>query len=161
MTIDDQVTVINPAGMGCSGRGVLELELPERSGVIDFCYASGDAAVFANAVTEALDDVNNRCYRYSRKRNPDQPATDAADSYFCYNSTLVSNAEATTANTGPAGTVPTDVAITNTATPAVVTGCKSYRYVKDVTADSPSGYIFSHISQSNAHFRMNFPGYEK
>lgn len=44
---------------------------------------------------------------------------------------------------------------------SLVIGCKSFRYVKDVTTDSPSGYMFSHISQADAHFRMNFSGYEK
>ncbi len=149
ITINDHVTVINPAGMGCSGRGVLELTLPERTAVGDLCYASGDANMAG--IDEALDDRNNRCYRYSRKRDT------SADPYYCYNSTTIRSADATSTNTG----VTTAADVSNIDSGGVVTSCKSFRYVKDVTADSPSGYMFSHISQSDAHFRMNFPGYEK
>ncbi len=152
--IDGKVSVINPNGLGCNGRGVLNLTLPRRAAVADYCYPSTETnPTIAAAVGEALDDRNNRCYRYSRKRDT------SADPYYCYNSTLLTNAEATSSNTGPTGTVPGGVANTNAGNEVI--GCKSYTYMPDVTVDMPDGFIFSHISQSDAHFRMNFSGYDK
>lgn len=149
ITIDDHVTVINPAGMGCSGRGVVELTLPERSGPIaDYCYNSTlTTHTVASAVAVALDDRNNRCkqYIFTPDIDPDPGTTTPG----CY-------------ERGDSDRTPvTDAGVTRLNDASAVAGCNSFTYVKAVTADSPSGYIFSHIRQSGRHYRMNFPGYKK
>lgn len=147
------VNEINPARLGCSGRGVLNLKLPRRAVDEDYCYPSNDDDM--TEVTEALDDLNNRCFRFSRKRNSaGQPATDQADSYFCYNSTNITSSAAVI---GDRVTDTANIEITNTA--GVVTGCNSFTYVPNVRPDNPNGFMFSHISQANQHYRMNFSGY--
>ena len=152
---DDYVNVINPARMGCSGRGVVQLTLENRSRQVDFCYASTD--MNQTAVADALDDLNNRCHSFRRAKNSDQDDLTAGDAYFCYNPNNIAG------NTPAIEDRVTAAEITNpnSSTPNVVTGCTSYRYVADVTADAPDGFIFSHIKQANDHFRTNFPGYIK
>lgn len=196
ITIDDHVTVINPANMGCSGRGVLELTLPERDATDpdDGCYVSNDplkALVTSDEATAALDDLNNKCRSFSFTSDISRDGTATSDpgcydrgiSYVftndinndgttddpgCYDRNAFPRPTSSTAAV-EIGSPPTSchprpissVTAVQIETNGAVTGCKSYTYAKAVTADSPSGYIFSHISQADAHFRMNFPGYVK
>ena len=185
--IDDHVTVINPSGMGCSGRGVLELTLPERASADDGCYVSNDpnkALVTGTEATAALDDLNNKCRSFGFTN--DLNADGTSDDPGCYDAgiryvftrdvnnngtsddpgciqrgttTQVTGAEIGSPVTSCRSRSTTRVTDVEIGSP--VTSCKSYRYMKAVTADAPSGFIFSHISQSDAHYRMNFPGYEK
>ena len=195
ITINDHVTVINPAGMGCSGRGVLELTLPERAGddplpatttpeATDLCYANGDATM--TAVPEALDDLNNKCrsFGFTRDLNADGTSDDSG----CYDAgiryvftrdcdnngtsndpgciqrgttTRVEEAEIGTPVTSCRSRSTTRVTAVESPDSTTPTGCNRYTYKKAVTADSPSGYIFSHIKQANDHFRTSFPGYSK
>ena len=147
--IDGYVNVINPAGLGCSGRGALNVTLTNRMIAAEKCYASTDNTRAAVAV--ALDPLNNRCYTFTRRRNEAQAQLDQSDSYFCYNST--------TATSTPAiGDRVTQAELT---TAGVVTGCSRFVYVADVPTDTPDGFIFSHITQDNDHFRINGAGYAK
>ncbi len=147
--IDGYVNVIDPAGLGCSGRGALNLTLTNRMIAAEKCYASTDNT--RTAVAVALDPLNNRCYTFTRRRNGDQLATDQGDSYFCYNST-------TATSTPVIGDRVTQAELT---TDGVVTDCSRFVYVADVPADTPDGFIFSHITQDNDHFRINGAGYAK
>lgn len=187
--IDDHVTVINPRGMGCSGRGVLELTLPERTIAPDGCYVSNDptkALVTGAEETAVLDDLNNRCRSFTFTSNLN--ADNASDDPGCYDAgiryvfTRDLDNNGTSDDPGciqrgtttrveaaelPDSTNPTScrsrsiAQVSEAEIGSPVTSCKRYTYKKAVTADSPSGYMFSHIRQSGAHFRMNFPGYEK
>ena len=150
--IDEYVNEINPARLGCSHRGVVELTLKDRDAVQDYCHESTVTAptYVTNKVDNALDDRNNKCYSFKTKRES------SSDPYFCYNSTTVKKSDATPSNKG---TIPNNVEITDSDN--TVTGCKKYTYVAQVTQDQPNGFIFSHISQDGAHYRMNFPGYKK
>ena len=149
--IDGYVNMINPAGLGCSGRGALNLTLTNRTAAADFCYASTSAT--STPVAAALDDLNNRCHTFRIKRNTvGQPATDQSDSYFCYNASTTTSADAVVANR---------VAAAEITTGDVVTSCARFNYVGDVPADAPNGFIFSHITQDSDHFRINGTGYAK
>ena len=154
--IDGYVNVINPAGLGCSGRGALNLTLTARTAVDDYCYLSTDTTpTYAERASDTLvlDDLNNRCYTFRRARNTAQDAVDQPDSYFCYNSTTA---------TSTAAVIGDRVAVAEiTNADGVVTGCSRFTYVGDVTADTPDGFIFSHITQDNDHFRINGTGYAK
>ena len=193
--IDDHVTVINPRGMGCSGRGVLELTLPERTSADDGCYVSNDPAkalVTGAEETAVLDDLNNRCRSFAFTNNINNDATTGDPGCYdrgivyvftndinndgttgdpgCYdrNAFPRSTASVTAVERSTNGTVTschsrpisTETAV-EIQEGGAATSCKSYTYKKAVTADSPSGYMFSHISQAGQHYRMNFPGYEK
>ncbi len=170
--ISGHVNVINPRSLGCSGRGVLNLKLPRRAAAADYCYPSGEdrAPVVGADGTNAdgaqptvqlnvLDDRNNRCNSFSRAVDDKDTADTADNTYYCYNSTVINSSNPIDDDKTP---VPADrveaAEITNTA--GTVTGCKRFTYVPDVTEDDPSGFMFSHISQADAHFRMNFPGYK-
>ena len=153
--INGWVSVINPSNLGCSGRGVLNVTLENRAPVEDYCYLSTDTTpTYAERAGHALDDPNNRCYTFARKRNADQASETMSDSYFCYNST--------TATSTAAAVIGDAVAAAEVRNAdRVVTGCSRYNYVPDVSADAPDGFIFSHITQMNDHFRINGAGYAK
>lgn len=191
------VTEINPSGLGCSGRGVLELSLPRRGVGDEKCYDSTDSA--QTAVATALDEDNNRCRKFTFTSDIDN--TDASSeakvsgcydsgiSYVftkdldndgvegdhgCYDKNAVPTPTSTTTEATavhkPTGSTGTDItgcysrsitAVPDAAIGDPVTKCKTFNYVADVTEDNPNGYIFSHISQADDHFRMNFSGYEK
>ena len=142
--IDGYVNVINPAGLGCSGRGALNLTLTNRTGAADFCYASTSAT--STPVAAALDDLNNTCKQYVFTGDINNDGT--ADDPGCYERG-VSPRPTTTA---------THAELT---TNGAVTGCARFVYVADVPADEPDGFIFSHITQDSDHFRINGAGYAK
>lgn len=188
--ISGPVTEINPSGLGCSGRGVLELTLPRRAAtaaVDERCY---DPATPATDVGSALDADNNRCrtFRHSTDLSFDGTATDDAgcyDSSISYVFTRDINRNGVPNETDDVGciqkgtpgpqvaTVETPDSTNPTgcrsrsitpATDADIAGsatCKKFTYAADMTPDTPHGYIFSHISQAGKHYRMNFPGYAK
>jgi hypothetical protein len=144
--IDGKVSVINPAGLGCSGRGVLNLTLPRRTAVDDFCHVSTDTDRTAvPAAFGAVEDRNNKCKTFAFTRDI---AGDGSNTPGCY-------------ETGVSPRATTSVSEAENPGSGTVTSCHRFTYVADVTADTPDGFIFSHIKQSNDHFRMNFPGYEK
>ena len=153
--ITGHVNVINPSRLGCSGRGVLNLKLPRRAATEDYCYDRDDDDMTAVRDATILDDRNNRCFRFTRKRNSTQTDDTHTDAYFCYNSTTTSSSDAVIDNR----VADAEVRNPTSSTPNRVTGCKSYTYVPDVRADNPNGFMFSHISQADAHYRMNFSGY--
>ena len=153
--ISGHVNEINPSRLGCSGRGVLNLKLPRRAATEDYCYDRDDDDMTAVGDATILDDRNNRCFRFTRKRNSTQPDDTHTDAYFCYNSTTTSSSDAAIANR----VADAEVRNPTSSTPNRVTGCKSYTYVPNVRADNPNGFMFSHISQADAHYRMNFSGY--
>ena len=142
--IDGYVNVINPAGLGCSGRGALNLTLTNRTGAAEFCYASTSAT--STPVAAALDDLNNRCkqYVFTEDINND----DTADDPGCYEH-------------GVSPRPTTSAGHAELTTNGAVTGCARFVYVADVPADTPDGFIFSHITQDNDHFRINGAGYAK
>ncbi len=147
--IDGKVSVINPTGLGCSGRGVLNLTLPRRAAVDDGCYVSTDTAMTLVTGTEAtavLDDLNNRCHSFRRTTASDINSGKG----HCYRSGTESSVRVEAVELKE-----------NSDDADAVTDCREYTYVADVTADAPDGFIFSHIKQANDHFRTNFPGYEK
>ena len=190
--INGFVTEIDPSGLGCSGRGVLELVLPRRTSANEFCYDSTDDN--RTAVDGALDADNNRCKKYtftSDINNTDASTADKTpgcyDSGISYAFTNDINNDGTSGDPGcyDKNAFPTPretttavekqsqggvvngcysrsiTAVGDAGIGSPVTKCKSYNYVADVTDDNPNGYIFSHISQDGAHYRMNFPGYKK
>ena len=194
--IDGKVSVINPTGLGCSGRGVLNLTLPRRAAVADGCYVSTNAAMTLVTddaeATAVLDDLNNRCrsFIFTDDINNDGTAGDPGcyDAGISYVFTNDINNDGTIGDPGcydqnasprpTSSTTAVQIPDSGTATSChprpissvaavqipdsgTATGCKSYTYVADVTADTPDGFIFSHIKQANDHFRMNFPGYKK
>ena len=146
--IDGKVSVINPAGLGCPGRGVLNLTLPRRAALVpDYCHRSTvtNPTQATAAVAVALDDRNNRCRQFTFTSDI---TGDGSNTPGCYESGVSPRATSSTAEAeNPGG--------------GTVTSCHRFTYVPDVTADMPDGFMFSHISQADAHFRMNFPGYRK
>ncbi len=155
---DDYVNVINPANLPrdlriCKGRGTLSLTLSGRGKKDDFCHARNDKK--KEVVDAALDDKNNKCNRFIRKRNDDQADNTHKDAYFCYDTTKKKSSEATIADRVPGA----EIRNSKSSTPNRVTSCHSFTYVPDVPEDNPNGFIFSHISQMDAHYRMNFNGY--
>jgi len=193
-TIDDiditgHVNEINPARLGCSGRGVLNLKLPRRAAAADdYCYDRADDTMAAADAASILDDRNNRCRQFSFTRdiNNDRTSGDpgcydrgivytftrdinndgTADDPGCYDRNAVPR-PTTTTSAVEIGSPPTSchprplstVSEAEVSTDGAVTSCKSYTYVPDARVDTPNGFMFSHISQANAHYRMNFYGY--
>ena len=198
--ISGHVTEINPSGLGCSARGVVELTLSARTEVIEKC-TDPTATDPTAAVPDALDPDNNRCREftftadinntdassepkvagcydkgisYSFTKDLDNDGVEGGDTdRGCYDKnafpTPIATTTEATAQHSPAGTTGADTtgcysrsiaavdAAANT-TDGVVTSCKTFTY-EAVTADAPHGYMFSHISQADQHYRMNFPGY--
>ena len=191
--ISGPVTEINPSGLGCSGRGVLELTLPRRAAtaVEERCY---DPAAPTTDVPDALDADNNKCKTFRHSTDLSFDGTSAStppgsDDPGCYDSGIsyvltrdldrdgVINEDndvgciekgtpgprVTGVEVGspPTSCRPRSITHVNDADIADSTTCKSFTYAADITQDTPHGFIFSHISQDGAHYRMNFSGYKK